>query len=147
MRISDWSSDVCSSDLSCTRGVNVVGPREREGEGGSSVLRSSSRAGRLCMAGGGDVPEHTGRIPQVGDAQSPAFLLGRAWVADPKAFVELERFDVLTPADQVGDAQLHHVVLGPLLQLAVLQHEGRGITPLPTQAPNDLPAQWRYSEA
>src|SRR3546814_8952281 len=56
--------------------------------------RSSSRARRLCMAGGGDVPEHTGRIPQVGDAQSPAFLLGRAWGADPKAFVELERFDV-----------------------------------------------------
>src|SRR3546814_11441111 len=70
----------------------------------------------LCMAGGGDVPEHTGRIPQVGDAQSPAFLLGRAWGADPKAFVELERFDVLPPAVQVGDDQLHHVVLGPLLQ-------------------------------
>src|SRR3546814_4039862 len=114
MRISDWSSDVCSSDLSrcvaraglsCTRCVNVVGPREREGEGGSSVLRSSSRAGRLCMAGGGDVPEHTGRIPQVGDAQSQAFLLGRAWGADPKAFVELERFDVLPPAYQRSEEQ------------------------------------------
>src|SRR3546814_586802 len=99
------------------------------------------------MAGGGDVPEHTGRIPQVGDAQSPAFLLGRAWGADPKAFVELERFDVLPPAVQVGDDQLHHVVLGPLLHIEVLQQEGRGIPPLPQQDPSDLLAQWRDSEA
>src|SRR3546814_16544717 len=57
MRISDWSSDVCSSDLDYVRGTMPVDARTHQPygllHGGASVLLAEtlgSSAGNLCVA-------------------------------------------------------------------------------------------------
>src|SRR3546814_17447563 len=66
MRISDWSSDVCSSDLACGE---REGPAKREGEGRSALaphhlailhhLPAGIVADAVGELGGvGDVPDH-----------------------------------------------------------------------------------------
>src|SRR3546814_9105252 len=55
MRISDWSSDVCSSDLPCSSGTPVAGPRGGRTPGvrpGGGVPRRG-RAGRRRDGAGG----------------------------------------------------------------------------------------------
>src|SRR3546814_13831908 len=68
MRISDWSSDVCSSDLSCAaigRGYPAHGGSQAHTRGGSDFWRSErvagrSRRGQLCEHAGGS----TGGAPR-----------------------------------------------------------------------------------
>src|SRR3546814_1896663 len=71
MRISDWSSDVCSSDLQPRKGQMPAPPV------GEAVARRDRRpAGKgpclLNAAAVGPAPEHPGRLdPQRADAQEP----------------------------------------------------------------------------
>src|SRR3546814_19396442 len=79
MRISDWSSDVCSSDLPVERAVGLV---EREARQGQMVGERSGGTGVLAEGGGeaclGDIPaqrladlavgigEEIGRLAELG---------------------------------------------------------------------------------
>src|SRR3546814_6277361 len=57
MRISDWSSDVCSSDLQAAVGDGGADDRGDHGVGpASSVPASSAYFGTSCMSMNGDLP-------------------------------------------------------------------------------------------
>src|SRR3546814_17086682 len=69
MRISDWSSDVCSSDLAETLSAGVPNPLLRR------VARTPHPRRRRGNRGGGI----SGRVPSVGGAEARhPFLAGRA---------------------------------------------------------------------
>ena len=75
------------------------------------------RSGRL-----GDPPKHPGGIDHAGH-QTPILHL---WCSrfDTVARGEVEANDVIPPELHIGDAHVHHEVIGPLLDLVRLQNEG-----------------------
>src|SRR3546814_4638028 len=98
MRISDWSSDVCSSDLECPRGNAVVGGLRGDNAGrvaGAVLLRRLGEHARLLVgdkrgdgsaAAGGDADhqadqrgprseEHTSELQSLMRISSAVFCL------------------------------------------------------------------------
>src|SRR3546814_1691803 len=85
MRISDWSSDVCSSDLRRSRVRRAVEharrPADRSTEGAASVARAPGyrdRRPRCRSRAAGSAGREEDRVPQAlvdhGGAHRPAFL-------------------------------------------------------------------------
>src|SRR3546814_3666161 len=74
MRISDWSSDVCSSDLSCFVARRQGRPFDK--------LRANGFWGVLGPAEGGEGPEGGGEpgVEDVGIPHHRFFLPGSAWM-------------------------------------------------------------------
>src|SRR3546814_18091250 len=69
MRISDWSSDVCSSDLDCKPGAHANGP------GPTSAERPTPRPIMGRMTGPPDRPGGSGNGPVVDDGADALRLL------------------------------------------------------------------------
>src|SRR3546814_3773282 len=85
MRISDWSSDVCSSDLdrdSLSHASDIGGLRSRIGAA-EFLQQLRMRLGALLALGGGDARRGADRLgPGVGGAAQPAARGGRT-AGDP----------------------------------------------------------------
>src|SRR3546814_10794830 len=81
MRISDWSSDVCSSDLSIKNGKGLT-PQQASTLNGLITLRGQTKV-RLDAPGGAlDQFEYaTGKSPQPHDPGNPETFRERATVA------------------------------------------------------------------
>src|SRR3546814_19365352 len=88
MRISDWSSDVCSSDLQLVEDIEREDRADRElrvgmrrGEGGDGVVveRGDEKAGPARQRGeiGGDARETVVGHVEAGDAQADHPIVGR----------------------------------------------------------------------
>src|SRR3546814_14051996 len=64
MRISDWSSDVCSSDLVVRRRDRPPGRRRHQADADRTAVRPDQTGREPPQAGPGDEPGHTGAAGQ-----------------------------------------------------------------------------------
>src|SRR3546814_6082033 len=82
MRISDWSSDVCSSDLGRSPGPGVA-TRPSDLSSGSNVYRHCLSALHIHVAGAADRPSHLSRGAAAG-RESAWIEPMEVAIADPK---------------------------------------------------------------
>src|SRR3546814_18164297 len=84
MRISDWSSDVCSSDLEHSRGVAEVPGRHRQDPGQRGDAHPESDQVRVGRRRGGDVRGHGAAVNDAmpSDALPDAEVLGGGRLVD-----------------------------------------------------------------
>src|SRR3546814_5735388 len=78
MRISDWSSDVCSSDLTLVRSSNRVRGQEKKVDRLRSDLLEAEEELRFVKAYE-NAAVHWHVVDQLIEIMSPAFAMGPAW--------------------------------------------------------------------
>src|SRR3546814_3498493 len=79
MRISDWSSDVCSSDLDLVR--HRIARREHQDRRGEGAVAQLARDAQAIELGEPDVEEHQVGLTIEGELQAGVTIeeIGRAW--------------------------------------------------------------------
>src|SRR3546814_16896428 len=104
MRISDWSSDVCSSDLLARRGAKVVvndlgGSRDGTGHSDAAlqVVEEIRAAGGTAMPNGGSVTEYEQMAEMVAKAKAEwggfNVLINTPGILREKSFAKMEPDD------------------------------------------------------
>lgn len=71
------------------------------------------------------MPEHAGRVEDIGDGKTPGLHLRRPWRLDAEGFGKFRGLDAFPPCVEVGHQQLHHEIVGMLLHIEFLQNERR----------------------
>ncbi|MEN9508165.1 MAG: hypothetical protein RLZZ621_728 [Gemmatimonadota bacterium] len=78
---------------------------------------------RVARTAFGDMPQDSGRIDEIGDAEPPRLYRRRFWRGNAEGSGQVERLEVCPPCIEVIHHQLHHAVLRPLLIGVGLQDE------------------------